>query len=99
MAMDTRTGIGGDTGSDGWLRFRLQADRTGAQADIALRNAGDRWIAVAETSRGHATGIGPTARTAMTASLGRLGPAAVAELLADLRLLDVSVRLREASTG
>lgn len=84
---------------DGWLRFRLEGNPVGAQAEIGLRNAGDRWISVSDSGGHRVTGIGSTARAAMVASLERLGPATVAELLADLRLLDVSFRLREVSAG
>jgi hypothetical protein len=97
--MNAGSGTRGDSTIDGWLRFRLEADRAGSHAEIGLRNAGDRWISVSDSGGHQVTGIGPTARAAIVASLERLGPATVAELLADLRLLDVSCRLREASAG
>lgn len=53
-------------------------------------------VADSDSSGRQVTGIGPTARAATVASLEWLGPA-VAELLADLRLLDVSRQLREVS--
>lgn len=95
--MNAYSGSRRDSTIDGWFRFRLEADRTGAQADIGLRNARDRWISVSDSNGHQVTGIGSTARAAIVASLERFGPATIAELLADLRLLDVSCRLREAS--
>jgi hypothetical protein len=82
------------------VRFRLLADRIGVRADVQLRNAGDRWISVSDScGRQVVNGIGPTARAAIVASLDWLGPATVSELLADLRLLDVSRQLHEFSAG
>jgi hypothetical protein len=86
------------TRPDRSIRFRLTAARD-AQADIRLRRAGDRWISVSD-SRGHeVTGIGSTARAAIVASIEWLGPTAVRGMLVDLRLLDVSVLLAEATAG
>jgi hypothetical protein len=83
----------------GAVRFRLLADRVGVEADVRLRNAGDRWISVSDSSGRRVTGIGPSARAAVVASLYWLGAATLSELLADLRLLDVSRQLRELSAG
>ena len=66
---------------------------------ISLRDAGERWVSIAETGGHRVTGIGPTPRAAVVASLAGLQPAAVRELLVDLRLLEVSLRIREASAG
>ncbi len=93
--MNPGNGAYRDSTTDHSLRFRLIADCTGVQADVRLWNAGDRWVANSNMSGRHVTGIGPTARAATVASLDWLGPAVVAELLADLRLFDVSSRLRE----
>jgi hypothetical protein len=81
------------------VRFRLLADTVGVRADVQLRNAGDRWISVSDSCGRQVTGIGPTARAAIVASLDWLGAATVSELLADLRLLDVSRQLHELSAG
>lgn len=81
------------------VRFRLLADRVGVRADVQLRNAGDRWISVSDSCGRQVTGIGPTARAAIVASLDWLGAATVSELLVDLRLLDVSRQLHELSAG
>ncbi|HET9084154.1 MAG TPA: hypothetical protein VFN41_07080 [Candidatus Limnocylindrales bacterium] len=91
--MDTTTSA--DPPSDGWLRFRLSAVRSGVEADVRLRRAGDRWVSVSDSMGRDVTGIGSTARAAIVASLDQLGPVAVMELLADLRLLDVSMWLTE----
>jgi hypothetical protein len=80
------------------VRFRLVADRVGVDADVRLRKSADRWISVADSSGRQVTGIGPTARAAIVASIDWLGVATVAEFLADLRLLEVSRRLYELPT-
>ena len=92
-------GAGADASGAGSLRFRLTADRLSVRADISLRDAGERWVSIAETGGHRVTGIGPTPRAAVVASLAGLQPAAVRELLVDLRLLEVSLRIREASAG
>ena len=74
--------------------FQVQAPTLGVEAEVRLRRAGIRWIAVSEASGREVTGIGPTARDAVVASLSWLGPRAVSELLADLRLLEVSRQVR-----
>jgi hypothetical protein len=100
IAMNADSSTRGDSTLDGWLRFRLEADLAGAEADIELRSAGDRWVSVSHSGGLRSIGIGPTARAAIVASLDRLGSAAVAELLADLSLFEVSCRLlQEASSG
>lgn len=83
---------------EGDIRFHLSDDRV-TEADIRLRRAGVRWISVSHSRGREVTGIGPTARAAVVASLDWLGPAAVRRLLVDLRLLDVSVLLAEETTG
>ncbi|HET8784593.1 MAG TPA: hypothetical protein VFM38_03100 [Candidatus Limnocylindrales bacterium] len=97
--MDSSDETTRDATGAGSLRFRLSADRLGVQADISLRDAGERWVSIADTGGHRVTGIGPTPRAAVVASLAGLQPAAVRELLADLRLLEVSLRIREASAG
>jgi hypothetical protein len=77
------------------VRFRLVADRAGVDADVRLRKSADRWISVAESGGRRVTGIGPTARAAVVASIDWLGAATVSEFLADLRLFEISRRLHE----
>ena len=79
----------------GAVCFRLVADLAGVDADVRLRKSADRWISVADSSGRQVTGIGPTARAAVVASIDWLGAATVSEFLADLRLLEVSRRLHE----
>jgi hypothetical protein len=79
------------------VSIQLIAGGAAVQVDLRLREAGDRWVADSDSSGRQVTGIGPTARAATVASLEWLGPATVAELLADLRLLEVSRQLREVS--
>ena len=74
--------------------FQVRAPTLGVEAEVRLRNAGRRWISVSEAIGREVTGIGPTARGAVVASLSWLGPQALSELLADVRLLDVSRQLR-----
>jgi hypothetical protein len=93
--MNPADGARRDSTAERSLRFRLISDCAAVQADVRLRNSGDRWVADSKSRGRHVTGIGSTARAATVASLEWLGPAAVAELLSDLRLLDVSSRLRE----
>ena len=92
--MNSCDGTRRDSTSD-VVRFRLVADRVGVEADVRLRKSADRWISVVDSSGRQVTGIGPTARVAVVASLDWLGAATVSEFLADLRLLDVSRRLHE----
>ena len=96
--MKTNT-TGQDSVPDRPIGFRLNADHVAVQADVRLRRVGDRWISVSDASGREVTGIGSTARSAILASLDWLGPKAVRELLADLRLLDVSLQLTDVSLG
>lgn len=90
---------GADSMPDRSIGFRLSADRAAIEADVRLRRVGDRWISISVSAGREVTGIGSTARMAIVASLDWLGPNAVRELLADLRLLDVSVKLTSVSTS
>ena len=79
------------TGPD--VCFQVRAPTLGVEAAIRLRNAAGRWISVSESSGREVTGIGPTARDAVVASLSWLGPRALSEILVDVGLLDVSRQL------
>ena len=74
--------------------FQMRAPTRGVEAEVRLRSAGDRWISESEAIGRAVTGIGPTARDAVVASLSWLGTRTLAELLADVRLIDVSRQLR-----
>ena len=67
--------------------------------DVRLQRSAVRWISVADSSGRRVTGIGPTARAAIVASVDWLEEATVSEFLADLRLLEVSRRLHELRAG
>jgi hypothetical protein len=71
--------------------FRLRADEI--EVDIRLRRHGDRWTAVTEAVGDREIGLSGTPRGPLTAAVSRLRPRAAAALLADLELLDVSLRL------
>jgi hypothetical protein len=81
------------------LRFHLQAPGSGLEAAVELRQVPGRWISVSAATGQQVTAIGATARGAVAASLAWLGPATVTELLADLRLLDVSRQVRALTVG
>jgi hypothetical protein len=97
-AMTSSDGTHSDSPTD-VLRFRLVADRVGVGVDVRLQRSAVRWISVADSSGRRVTGIGPTARAAIVASVDWLGEATVSEFLADLRLLEVSRRLHELRAG
>lgn len=96
-SMNART-IDSERTSGRVIRFRLTGE-SGTEADMRVRRVGVRWIAVSDSRGREVTGIGQTARIAIVASLEWLGSRPVAELLADLRLLDVSVKLNDVSVG
>jgi hypothetical protein len=78
------------------MEFELTAPSRGLAAEIRLKAAAGRWVALARWDGHESTGLGPSPRGALVASLAPLGTAAVSELLADLCLLDVSRQLIEA---
>ena len=62
--------------------------------DVCLRRLGPRWVAeVSGPVLG--TGLGLTARTALTAALQPLGDPVIRALMADLGLLEPSVAVLE----
>ena len=62
--------------------------------DVCLRRLGPRWVAdVSGPVVG--TGLGVTARTALTAALQPLGDLAMRALMADLGLLEPSIAVLE----
>lgn len=97
--MDSADATTQDATGSGWIRFRLSAGRAEISADVSLREVGERWVSIADAGGDQRTGIGSTPRAAVVASLGALRPGDIREMLADLRLLDVSLRIREASAG
>ncbi len=75
------------------IQFSLR--QGSAQAvDVSIRRLGPRWVAnVSGPVVG--TGLGLTARTALTAALQPLGDSAIRALMADLGLLEPSVAVLE----
>jgi hypothetical protein len=81
------------------MRFRLSAPSQDFYVELRLRSTAHRWIAVADIAGEHGIGIGRNPREALVASLASLGADVRAELLADLRLWDVSRRLRGSTAS
>ena len=77
-------------------RFQLHAQRLGSPIDVRLESISDRWVARVADARRAETGIGSTARSALTTALESFTPAAAAELLTDPQLLAVSWQIRQA---
>jgi hypothetical protein len=88
---------GSPPASGATLRFRLHAPSRDLAAEVVLRTASGTWISVVDASGQQVTGVGPTARGAVVASLSWLGSRVASELLADLRLLEVSRWVREVA--
>jgi hypothetical protein len=78
------------------LGFRLHASGTDAGVDALLECADDRWVAILTHGGRTQTGLGASARTALTVALESLAPRSAAALLADPELFAVSWRLRQA---
>ena len=76
------------------VRFRMRAPTRSLEASVRLRHTATGWIATSEADGRATTGIGPSPRDAVVASLGWLGRSTLSELLADLGLFDVSRRIR-----
>jgi hypothetical protein len=91
------TNPGGDAATP--INFDLHAASHSLDATIEIHQVSGRWVSVAAARGQRVTAIGATARAAIAASLAWLGPAVASELLADLRLLDVSRQLRALTVG
>lgn len=76
------------------IRFTLCPPALGRSVSIALRRAGERWVAQVEGA-GLAAGMGSSAGAALGAAIEPLGSAAVSALLADLGLLEPSLQVLE----
>jgi hypothetical protein len=76
------------------VSFRMSAPTQSVEAQVRLRHTPSGWIATSAADGRATTGIGPTARDAVVASLGWLGRSALSEMLADLGLFDVSRRIQ-----
>ena len=80
--------------SAGLIEFTLTADRGRQAVGVRLRRAGERWIAQLDGPAA-AVGLGTTARAALAAVLEPLGTTATAALLADVALVEPSLRVLE----
>ena len=84
----------------GSIRFTLSPAGLGYSVVLELRRAGPRWVARLQGAG--AVGMGSSPRAAVSAALAPLGRPVVALLLADLGLLEPSLRVIEldaASAG
>jgi hypothetical protein len=81
------------------VEFELAAPTRGVRVAVRLRPSGERWVAVAEIANVEQVGVGGSARDALLASLGTLKRTVVAELLSDLRLLEVSCQVRSLTVA
>lgn len=75
------------------IDFTLTAPTLDFSVEVSLRRAGDRWVARVAARGEERIGMGESARRALAAALTSLGASAVAALLADLGLLEPSLRL------
>ena len=76
------------------IAFTLQPSALGHPVSVRLRRTGERWVAQLEGSS-TGVGIGGSPRSALQAALEPLGSRVAAMLLADLGLLEPSVRVIE----
>lgn len=71
------------------MHFRITTPTVDFYVDVRLRRFDERWLAVAEIAGEPEIGLGHSAKEALVASVGCLGPATVAALLADPQLVPV----------
>jgi hypothetical protein len=76
------------------VNFRLTSPELGLDVAVRLRELDGRWLAVADYGGDPEVGLGATARAALSAALGTLGPRAAATLMADPELFGISAELR-----
>ena len=76
------------------VQCRLSSQLLDFYVDVAIRDFGGRWLAVADIAGEKEVGLARSAREALVASLSPLGSAATDALLADPQLLNMSRRVR-----
>ena len=76
------------------VNFRLASHELGLEVQVSLRELDGRWLAVADFGGDPEVGLGPSAREALSAALGTLGPRAASVLMANPGLFGVSAELR-----
>lgn len=79
------------------IRFTLSPEGLGYSVGVTLRRAGTRWVARLDGAG--AVGIGASPRAALSAVLKPLGQPALSLLLADLGLLEPSLRVRRLESA
>jgi hypothetical protein len=77
------------------IRFSIAADSLAWPVTVSLRQGSGGWIAQVEGA-GWPAGIGPSARAALEAALAPLGRRAIRSALADVAMLEPSLRVLEA---
>ena len=79
--------------------FTLSAPTLRLRVDVRLRRSGDRWVARADAGGTRQVGLAESPGKALAASLAPLGRTAVTVLLADLGLLEPSLRVAAVEAG
>ncbi len=77
------------------IEFSLSAPTLDFSVEVSLRRAGERWVARVLARDESRIGMGESARRALAAALTPLGASAVSALLADLGLLEPSLRVAD----
>lgn len=75
------------------VEFQVMANGVVPAVDVSLRSSGDRWIATVATGGRRVTGLGSSARLALSAALTPLGEPTRTAVLADPALLAPSTQL------
>lgn len=78
------------------VQFEIVPAQLGYAVSGLLQRTNGRWVANTECLGSRYLGIGATARDALTAAFGPLGPRTAAVLMADPALFGVSLQLRAA---
>ena len=78
--------------ADGQIQFTLEPAAPLPAIDVRMRRFGARWVAEVGGDQPN-IGLALTAREALAAALGPFGEQAVARLMADLSLLEPSIRV------
>jgi len=80
--------------ADGQIQFTLEPAAPLPAIDVRMRRFGARWVAEVGGDQPN-IGLALTARAALAAALDPLGESAVTRLMAELSLLEPSVRVLE----
>ncbi len=77
------------------IQFTLHGPAPAGEVSVRLRRFGERWVAES-AGRGVGTGVGLSARAALSAAVEPFGPVAARAMLADVALLGPSLRVLDA---